>query len=309
MRMKEVCDKTGLTDRAVRLYIENGLLSPNQESSYSGRKSISFSAEDVEILQNIAVLRKAEFSLADIRDMQDDSRNISQILADHREKLAEDIAAKQKILQTLERIEVGESTDCAGIAEAIRQSAEQHHIPKEDSFMRFNDFQQLIRRRIPALLALLTMVIGAVCFFPMMIRTAYQGEITLIVGGGGYELTLDFSWQALLENWPLMLTGIAYLAVIILLFCYIMMGKHSLLLAGGILSLTMVLLLLIMPGEMKDRLYLHEFLQYRYSFMHGIYFDTSESCDRFIQMLKFIPPLLSMGMSALCLYRERKKEE
>jgi rod shape-determining protein MreB len=68
--MKEVCDKTGLTDRAVRLYIENGLLSPNQESSYSGRKSISFSAEDVEILQNIAVLRKAEFSLADIRDMQ-----------------------------------------------------------------------------------------------------------------------------------------------------------------------------------------------------------------------------------------------
>ena len=32
MRMKDVLKRTGLTDRAVRLYIDAGLLSPRQES-------------------------------------------------------------------------------------------------------------------------------------------------------------------------------------------------------------------------------------------------------------------------------------
>ncbi len=66
MRMKDVLARTGLTDRAVRLYIENGLLSPRQESNYAGRKSIEFSEEDVETLEVIATLRKSGFSLSPI---------------------------------------------------------------------------------------------------------------------------------------------------------------------------------------------------------------------------------------------------
>ena len=42
MKMKEVTEKTGLTDRAVRLYIDEGLALPNIEESYSGRKNIDF---------------------------------------------------------------------------------------------------------------------------------------------------------------------------------------------------------------------------------------------------------------------------
>ena len=63
MRMKDVLARTGLSERAVRLYIENGLLSPRQDSSYAGRKSITFSEEDVEALEVIATLRRAGFSL------------------------------------------------------------------------------------------------------------------------------------------------------------------------------------------------------------------------------------------------------
>ena len=50
MRMKEICERTGLTDRAVRLYIENGLLFPEKTASYSGRESIRFSEEDAVVL-------------------------------------------------------------------------------------------------------------------------------------------------------------------------------------------------------------------------------------------------------------------
>ena len=36
MKMKEVLAQTGLTDRAVRLYIDNGLIAPDIEENYSG---------------------------------------------------------------------------------------------------------------------------------------------------------------------------------------------------------------------------------------------------------------------------------
>ena len=36
MQIKEVTARTGLTDRAIRLYIENGLVRPRQEFNYAG---------------------------------------------------------------------------------------------------------------------------------------------------------------------------------------------------------------------------------------------------------------------------------
>ena len=43
MKIKEVIEKTDLTDRAIRLYIENGLVSPLCSENYAGRKNIDFS--------------------------------------------------------------------------------------------------------------------------------------------------------------------------------------------------------------------------------------------------------------------------
>ena len=63
MKIKEVIKKTELTDKAIRLYIDNGLVAPSIDESYSGRKSIDFSDDDVERLSNIALLRKAGFSI------------------------------------------------------------------------------------------------------------------------------------------------------------------------------------------------------------------------------------------------------
>ena len=36
MKIKEVCEKTGLTDRAVRFYIENELIHPDYTENYTG---------------------------------------------------------------------------------------------------------------------------------------------------------------------------------------------------------------------------------------------------------------------------------
>lgn len=67
MKIKDVITATKLTDRAVRLYMEEGLLAPEVKESYSGRRSIEFSTEDVEKLKRISLLRRAGFSISQIK--------------------------------------------------------------------------------------------------------------------------------------------------------------------------------------------------------------------------------------------------
>ena len=53
MQMKEVCSRTGLTERTVRFYIEKGLLSPGR-SWRNGREYLDFSEGDIRALERIA---------------------------------------------------------------------------------------------------------------------------------------------------------------------------------------------------------------------------------------------------------------
>jgi DNA-binding transcriptional MerR regulator len=43
MKIKAVCERTELTDRTIRYYIEEGLISPAFTENYLGRKSFDFS--------------------------------------------------------------------------------------------------------------------------------------------------------------------------------------------------------------------------------------------------------------------------
>ena len=51
MKMKEICEKTGLTERAVRLYCERGLLSPDTYTQ-NEREYLVFSERDEKALHN-----------------------------------------------------------------------------------------------------------------------------------------------------------------------------------------------------------------------------------------------------------------
>ena len=56
MKMREVCARTGLTDRTVRYWTEQGLLNPCREEQ-NGRLYFRFSEEDVAALERIALLK------------------------------------------------------------------------------------------------------------------------------------------------------------------------------------------------------------------------------------------------------------
>lgn len=72
MKIKQVCELTGLTDRAIRFYIEEGLVTPAYTENYLGRKSFTFTEEDAQRLKDIIVLRKFGFSIEEIKLIQTD---------------------------------------------------------------------------------------------------------------------------------------------------------------------------------------------------------------------------------------------
>ena len=78
MKLKEVCESTGLSRKTVRLYEEKGLLVPQKERK-NGRDYREYTPEDVEILREIATLRRAWFTMDEIARMQQDPDAIEEI--------------------------------------------------------------------------------------------------------------------------------------------------------------------------------------------------------------------------------------
>lgn len=138
MRMKAVCEATGLTDRAVRFYIEEGLIAPDYTESYTGRKTFDFSESDVRQLQDIAVLRKFDFTVAEIRSMLLDPEQIGPTVEALRERKRLAIEEEQALLQALERL----TDPCGNVSElalALCTPVQTALVPVEDSKIQIED--------------------------------------------------------------------------------------------------------------------------------------------------------------------------
>lgn len=132
MKIKEVCARTALTDRAVRHYIEEKLIAPEYSENYLGRKTFYFTEADIRTLLDIAVLRKIGFSVPDIRAIESDpNSSVARIDALKTQK-QNTISNEQAYLDALNTLE-NRSYSLGDLANALRQSADQKPLPKEDS--------------------------------------------------------------------------------------------------------------------------------------------------------------------------------
>lgn len=136
MRMKEVCEKSGLTEKAVRLYIKEELIAPEVRSGLHNQ-SYHFSEQDAARLREIAALRQAGFSLADIREMQQHPEKIPGLLDEHSALLGEEIAQKQAVKSALDRLSASQQGTMTGAADALRPAVEQPPEPKRSSGIGF----------------------------------------------------------------------------------------------------------------------------------------------------------------------------
>lgn len=102
MRMKELSELTGLSDRTIRFYISDGIFVPEKYTeNYQGRRSFDFTENDATLLKRIAVLRKYGFSLKDIKSLIDNTASTSELLNAHINELKQDVNGDIEIINSI----------------------------------------------------------------------------------------------------------------------------------------------------------------------------------------------------------------
>lgn len=135
MKIKNVCEKTGLTDRTVRYYIEEGLISPAYTENYLGRKSFDFSDEDIAELNNIATLRNFDFSIEEIKGMLFDPTSSPAIIRETKERLTANLMLNQKKVYALSSLNGDRIYTVAELAETL---AKPEDIAPSDEVIKLN---------------------------------------------------------------------------------------------------------------------------------------------------------------------------
>lgn len=133
MKIKDVIERTELTDKAIRLYVDNGLVAPSIDESYSGRKSIDFSEEDVERLKNVALLRKAGFSIADIKEIIESEEKAKAVVERFIFETENNICHESSIISKLKNINTDYPVTMDLICKSLSATVKENEVPKEDT--------------------------------------------------------------------------------------------------------------------------------------------------------------------------------
>lgn len=163
MRIKEVCKETGLTDKAVRFYINNELIYPSYQENYNGRRNYDFSVEDVNILKKIALLRKYDFSINAIKEMLENESCISEVLENHLYNTKQTATQSSMVLTNLNNAQERSVNSIDELCEVLNQNLE----PSEfDISKTIKDIWRKIKNKIPLLISVIVLgVIVAIILF------------------------------------------------------------------------------------------------------------------------------------------------
>lgn len=117
-KMKQVCQMTGLTEKAIRIYMDQKLITPKVEEGIH-RNAYFFREEDVERLKDILALRNAGFSIAEIKQMLESPEQLSMLIEEKKELLEGEILQKLALQNTLKNLTIKEHSDVTKLADAI----------------------------------------------------------------------------------------------------------------------------------------------------------------------------------------------
>ena len=131
MKIKTVSEITGLTARAIRVYIDEQLIAPRFTENYLGRRAFDFSEEDVSVLQNIATLRKYGFSIDEIRNILLDAQNSIAIIENVKQRTKTQMEEYSERLSVLSRVEENKAYSIAELSAVLSQVDTKLEIPIE----------------------------------------------------------------------------------------------------------------------------------------------------------------------------------
>ena len=144
MKLKEVCESTGLSRKTVRLYEEKGLLVPQMEHR-NGRDYREYSPEDVKRLQEIATLRRAWFTMDEIARMQQNPETIGEIFPQYLQWLEKQKTTLESLLKAAKNVDPSKIQSVSELSEKMRE-AETMPLPAADIEPRFQYLDALEQR-------------------------------------------------------------------------------------------------------------------------------------------------------------------
>ncbi|MBR5219397.1 MAG: MerR family transcriptional regulator [Clostridia bacterium] len=118
MKIKQAAAKCGLTEKAIRLYEEKGLISPLM-TEINGRMFRDYDEETVSRLQTISALRRAFFSIDQIAEILDHPENIPAVFASYRDELHNNYTALKPLLEHAEEINPADLSSAAEVSAAM----------------------------------------------------------------------------------------------------------------------------------------------------------------------------------------------
>lgn len=130
MKMKEVCSLTGLSDRTVRYYIEEGLIAPSYTENYAGRRSFLFSEEDVALLRDIGTLRKYGFSVSDISAIRQNKNRSPEIIKRLRDEKSHTLKSEADSVGALNQLNRLTPYSLSELAQALQSTDAPSAAPK-----------------------------------------------------------------------------------------------------------------------------------------------------------------------------------
>lgn len=133
MKIKAVCEQTGLTDRAIQYYVEEGLISPFYTENYLGRKNFNFSETDVKMLKDIAVLRKFGFSISEIKQLSQHPDEIVSIIQRLQARKRQDVDDELTLLSVLKQLDAEKIYTISELSDALAAPVRQATLPEGDT--------------------------------------------------------------------------------------------------------------------------------------------------------------------------------
>lgn len=130
MKAKEVSSKTGLKERTIRFYEEQGLLHPTMERR-NGRNYREYSQDDLHRLQLIATLRRANFTLEEIRQLLEAPETVETVYAVYLTRIRQTAADSALLLKAASEISPAGLTP-SQLAQRLEQQVRNLSLPPAD---------------------------------------------------------------------------------------------------------------------------------------------------------------------------------
>ena len=136
MRIKEASALTGLAERTIRFYEEEGLFEPKKKYS-NGRYYRDYSQDDIRDLKMLATLRQAGFTMDEIRKMQNENGVISDTLTALSLRLDEQKSSAETMSGIIKSVSYHDDLSVYDLSEQISHSIERLEIPRAEIRLRF----------------------------------------------------------------------------------------------------------------------------------------------------------------------------